>query len=264
MRDPSFDNDGHGDDNDEHEENTTRPPFDDETAEATPGPSSEQIEMTLMNKEKDSETTAETSFTEDDPSVSGLIHEDDRSVILERALNFIRDRFPKVNFGKIDPIGFSKKSKYENLIASLGPKGGETEMFKKDGIGLLKSFLDKNKEALGPMAEDEIRRNLREAEKQPNVAEKFAAEKEKAVQEVQNLTNKIEQTQAQIDAGKQNQCNPRLLLTLNCSIPVYPPPPPVIHKMIKLNTFTNLQGKYSIKHYTVNSEHICIFKEFVY
>ncbi|XP_078345101.1 uncharacterized protein LOC144630602 [Oculina patagonica] len=82
----------------------------------------------------------------------------------------------------------------------------------------MKSFLDSFKDELGPSAEDIIaqenesirdvrqtlrkaeRQRLREAEKQLQEAQKLASEKEKAALEVQDLRNKIERTQAQIEA----------------------------------------------------------------
>ena len=117
--------------------------------------------------------------------------------------------FPKVDFGKLGPIGFSKKPGNETTIVSFGTKGGETEIFRKDRSGLLKKFTDKFKKPLGPEAEsliaqdnEEIRENrqrLREAEKQLRDAEKLASEREKAAQEVQDLRIRIDRTQASID-----------------------------------------------------------------
>ena len=110
---------------------------------------------------------------------------------------------------KLGPIGFSKKPGNDTTIVSFGTKGGETDIFRKDGKGLLKKFTDKSKTSLGPEAEsliaqdnEEIRENrqrLREAEKQLRDAEKLASEREKAAQEVQDLRIRIERTQASID-----------------------------------------------------------------
>ena len=76
--------------------------------------------------------------------------------MLERAQGFIKRKFPKVDFGKLDPIGFSKKGGSEAKIVSLGSKGDETEIFKSDGSSLLKSFTDKFKKSLGSEAESLI------------------------------------------------------------------------------------------------------------
>ena len=96
--------------------------------------------------------------------------------MLERAQKFIKNKFPKVDFAKLGPIGFSKKSGNETTIVSFGSKGGETEIFRKDRGGLLKKFTGKFKTSLGPEAEsliaqdnEEIRKtrqSLREAESQ--------------------------------------------------------------------------------------------------
>ena len=90
-----------------------------------------------------------------------------------------------------------------------GSKGGETEIFRKDGQVLLKTITDKFEKALGPEAEslidqenkeiEETRQSLREAEKQLQEAEKLSSEREKAAQEVKNLRTKLNQTQAKID-----------------------------------------------------------------
>ncbi len=48
-----------------------------------------------------------------------------------------------MDFGKIGPIGFGKKSGNETTIVSFGSKGGETDIFKKDRTGLLKKLTDK-------------------------------------------------------------------------------------------------------------------------
>ena len=50
----------------------------------------------------------------------------------------------------MSPITFNK----EGELVTIGPKGGESAIFKKDGSGLLKSFTDRFKRALGPQAED--------------------------------------------------------------------------------------------------------------
>ena len=96
------------------------------------------------------------------------------------------DEIPSLEgFGKLGPIGFSKTSGNETTIVSLGPKGSETEIFKKDASGLLKKFTDNFKTSLGPEAESliaqdnkeirEARQSLRESEKQLKEAEKLSS-----------------------------------------------------------------------------------------
>ena len=75
---------------------------------------------------------------------------------LEKALAFIKKRFPKVDLRNLGPIGFGKKSSNETFIVSFGPKGGETKIFNSGGTDSLKSFTDKKSAALGPRAQDII------------------------------------------------------------------------------------------------------------
>ena len=206
--DHDIDHDDDDDDDDEQEANRTQP-FQPGTV-STPYHGGEQHEMQTMQHEQSG--LPETSFDET-PLLTGFIHQDDKPAYLERARDFIKRRFPRVDFGKLGPIGFSKEPGKETTIVSFGTKGGETDIFRKDGKGLLKKFKDKFKTSLGPEAEsliaqdnDEIRENrqrLREAEKELRDAEKLASEREKATQEVEDLRIRIERTQAQIDAHTQ-------------------------------------------------------------
>ena len=133
---------------------------------------------------------------------------EERQGKVNQALDFIKRRFPKVDLKKLGPIGFSKKGAQSEIV-SFGPKGGENQIFKKDGSGFLKSFTDRFSKSLGPSAEDiiaedrntikEQRQRLVEAEKQQKEAEKIAAEKEKEKQDIEILRQKIDQTNARID-----------------------------------------------------------------
>ena len=207
MEQPDLDKDldnKNGDDqydfNVDTEIDTSQPLFPPEAESTRYG---EQIELNELSG------LPETSFDEDIPLLSGFIHQDDKPALLERARDFIKRKFPRVDFGKLGPIGFSKKPGKDTTIVSFGTKGGETEIFKQDGKSLLKKFTDKFKTSLGPEAEsliaqdnDEIRENrkrLREAEKELRDGEKLASEREKAAQEVQDLRIRIERTQASIE-----------------------------------------------------------------
>ena len=199
------DDDDDDDDDDEQEANRTQP-FQPGTV-STPYHGGEQHEMQTMQDEQSG--LPETSFDEDIPLLGSFIHQDDKPAYLERARAFIKRSFPRVDFEKLGPIGFSKKPGNDTTIVSFGTRGGETEIFRKDGKGLLQKFKDKFKTSLGPEAEsliaqdnDEITENwqrLREAEKQLKEAEKLASEREKAAQEVQDLRTRIDRTQANID-----------------------------------------------------------------
>ena len=190
--DHDIDHDDDDDDDDDEQVNTTRP-FQPGTA-STPYHGGEQHEMQTMQHEQSG--LPETSFDESIPLLGSFTHQDDKPALLERARDFIKKRFPRVDFGKLGPIGFGKKPGNENTIVSYGTRGGETEIFRKDGKGLLKKFTDKFKTSLGPDAEsliaqdnEEIRENrqrLREAEKQLRDAEKLASEREKAAKKWKN------------------------------------------------------------------------------
>ena len=203
--DPSVD-DRHGDnDGDDQDPNETTH-FWQGSASTPGGPSGEEIPMQTMQHEKSG--LPDTSYDEI-PSLEGFTHQDDKPALLERAKTFIKNKFPKVDFGKLGPIGFSKKSGNETKIVSIGPKRGESKIFRDDG-GLLKSFTDKFKKSLGPEAESliaqdneeirETRQSFREAESQLKEAEKLSSEREKALQEVKGLRARLDQTQATIDA----------------------------------------------------------------
>ena len=170
--DHDIDHDDDDDDDDDEQEANRTQPFQPGTV-STPYHGGEQHEMQTMQHKQSG--LPETSFDEDIPLLGGFIHQDDKPAYLERARDFIKRRFPRVDFGKLGPIGFSKKPNNDTTIVSFGTKGGETEIFRKDGKGLLKKFTDKFKTSLGPEAEsliaqdnEEIRENrqrLREAAK---------------------------------------------------------------------------------------------------
>jgi len=121
--------------------------------------------------------------------------------------------YPKVDFHKLGPIKLGKKegaSKGELVV--LGPKGGETQIFKKTNESwFLKSFTDKFTKTLVPSAKQIIdqdneniqqqRQILVEAEKQRLEADKKIGEKrKKEFIEMEELRQKTESTQARIDA----------------------------------------------------------------
>ena len=96
------------------------------------------------------------SFDENIPlfNLYDFTHDEDKQEIIERVKDFIKRKHPKADLSKMDPIGFGKENGNENTLVTFGSKGGESEFLKKDGTGLLKSFTDRFKGALGPSAED--------------------------------------------------------------------------------------------------------------
>ena len=152
---------------------------------------------------------------DDIPSLEGFINADEKKTVLDKARRFIKVKFPKVDYQKLGPIGFSKKPGNEDTIVRFGPKGGEESVFKKDGSSFLKSFTDRFKTSLGPSAEAllaeenqeirELNQRKKEAEKQLKEAERIASLKQTAADEVKNLRGRIEQAQARIDALEEEQ-----------------------------------------------------------
>ncbi|KAL9972720.1 hypothetical protein ACROYT_G019082 [Oculina patagonica] len=210
FEDPDLDQDlDHNSDNDDEEEqevDTTRPFQPGEAS--TPYHGDEQHEMQTMQHEQSG--LPDTSY-EETPFLGSFIHQDDKPAMIDRAKGFYQKKIPQSELRKIKgPIGFKQKgSGNETTIVSFGPKGGETEILKKDGSGLLKKFTDKFKAALGPEAEsliaqenEEIRetnRRLRESEIQVQEGQKIASEKEKAIEEIEKKRIKIERNNAIID-----------------------------------------------------------------
>ena len=92
----------------------------------------------------------------------------------------------------------------------MAQKGGEDRILRKDGSGLLKSFTDKFKKALGPSSEEilaeenqevrELRQKQNEAEKQLKEEEQQILLEQKTAENVQHLRSRLEQTQAKIAA----------------------------------------------------------------
>ena len=176
--DHRLDHDDDDDDDDDEQEAKRTQPFQPGTA-STPYHGGEQHEMQTMQHEQSG--LPETSFDEI-PLLGSFTHQQDKPAILERARDFIKRRFPRVDFGKLGPIGFGKKPGNENTIVSYGTRGGETEIFKK--------FTDKFKTSLGPEAKSllsqdneeikEIRQSIREDEKKIRDVEKNRHKKRKS------------------------------------------------------------------------------------
>ena len=208
--DPDLDDKLDNDDDDEKEVDTTRP-FQPGAA-STPYHFGEQIEMQTRHHEQSG--LPDTSYDVETPLLSDFSSVDERKGKVNQAIDFIKRRFPKVDLKKLGPIGFSKKGAQSEIVL-FGPKGGETQIFKKDGSGFLKSFTDRFSKSLGPSAEDilaedrdsikEQRQRLVEAEKQEKEAEKIAAEKEKEKQEIERLRTRLDDVNARIDSYEMQQ-----------------------------------------------------------
>ena len=213
-----------GDDDDDNawdnvDWNTPVDPADpDRTQPFEPGAAStpaggESIPMTTRTRlpQERGPRTAETSFTtppDSIPTISEVdfVDEEEKERSIARAKRFIQDKFPKVDFAKLGPIGLGKRAENRLSFVKFGPKGGEVRIINKDNSALLKSFVDSNKKALGESAEElaakksqeekDLRLRLLEEELQPKDKEQQTALEQKAAENVRNLTRRIEQTQA--------------------------------------------------------------------
>ena len=68
----------------------------------------------------------ETEFNEDDVLLlEEFINADEKKTRVEKTVQFIKDKFPKVNLQKLGPIGFSKKPGNEDTIVRFGPRKKE-------------------------------------------------------------------------------------------------------------------------------------------
>ena len=155
--------------------------------------------------------TAETSFTtppDSIPTVSEVdfVDEEEKERKITRLKRLIKDKFPKVDFQKLGPIGFGKRIENRLSFVKFGPKGGEERIIKTANSDLLKSFVASNKKALGESAEElaakktqeekDLRLKLLEEERQLKDKEQQTVLEQKAAENMRNLTRRIEQTQA--------------------------------------------------------------------
>ena len=197
--DPDLDDkiDHDDDDDDDHEVNRTQP-FN-PGRESTPYHGGEQYEMQTMHDEHTG--MEETSYVET-PSIGDLINDGKKSIV-DKSIDLIKKRFPRVDLKKLGPIGFSKKGAQADIV-SFGPKGGETKIFKTDGSGFLKSFTDKFSKSLGPSAEQiikedqdkiqEQRERLHFSEKDLQYMNEIVAKRMEEEKEMENLKQKTEST----------------------------------------------------------------------
>ena len=155
--------------------------------------------------------TEETSFTTPPDSIPTVnvvdfVDEEENERGIARVKRFIQDKFPKVDFHKLGPIGLGKRIENRLSFVKFGPKGGEERIIKADNSDLLKSFVDSNKKALGESAEElaakkmqeerDLRLRLLEEERQLKDKEQQTVLEQKAAENVRNRTRRIEQTQA--------------------------------------------------------------------
>ena len=203
MEQPDLDNDIDHDSVDEQEVNRTQ--LSEPDAESTRY--GEQIELQMMQNEQSG--LPETSFDENIPLLGGRTQS-----LKERAWGALKGLFPESSSTSLE-ASYSLKGRLQVKMAGAGKKLYDLFNTKRGtGEQQLNPNLSKEiRRELGPMAREVVerdneeirneRKKLREAEKQRKEDQKLASEREKAAQEVQNLRNKNERVQAQIDANTQ-------------------------------------------------------------
>ena len=153
------------------------------------------------------------------PLLTGLLHSDDQQKAIDDTNQLIKDKFPNVDFSQIDLMGWGKTKENQGEIVTFGRgkggKFGETRVLKKRGGGLLQAFKTKFHKAFGPSAEEliakdnqeirELKQRQVEAERQLKEAERIALIKQKATDEVQKLSGRLEQVKARLEALEAEQ-----------------------------------------------------------
>ena len=123
-------------------------------------------------------------------------------------MGVLKGVFPESSSASLE-ASYSLKGRLQVKLAEAGKKLYDLFTTKQLNPNLTKEI----RRELGPMAREVVERDneeirnarqkIKEAEKQRKEDEKLASEREKADQEVQNLRNKNERVQAQIDAHTQ-------------------------------------------------------------
>ena len=175
---------------------------------STPYPDDDDGEAIELSSLTDKEADAFLLGPDHIPTVTEVdfVDADVKERQLERVKRFIKDKFPKVDFAKLGLIGLGKRLENQFKFVKFGGRGGESRIIKADNSGLLKSFVDSNREALGKSAEElsaeknqderALRQRLAEEERQLKEREKQATLEQKTAENVRNLTRRLEQTRA--------------------------------------------------------------------
>ena len=88
------------------------------------------------------------------PKYDDFVYTEDKETLVNRFKEFIKAKRPKVDFSKI-VVSLGKKDENKGKAVALGPKGGETVIFKQDNTFTAK-FSQQYSGALGPSAENII------------------------------------------------------------------------------------------------------------
>ena len=156
-------------------------------ASSTPYHEGEAHEMANMGEEGDGIPLI--------PTYADFVHTEDKVTLVNRFKAFIKAKFPKVDFSKI-VIGLGKQKGNEGKAVALGPKGGETVIFKQDNNTFTKAFSKQYSDALGSSAEEII------AEDRENLADDLRRVREAQILE-DHLNKQAEREQQEEQERKQ-------------------------------------------------------------
>ena len=192
-----------GDNDDDEEVNTTQPsqPVASSTP-YTPGAAyhpGEAHEMTNLPREQSGsgDTIPEV------PEFAELV---EKRTLIQRFKDLIEAKFPNVNWSKI-VVGIGRRKGTVGKAVALGPKGGETPIFKQDNT-LTQAFQRQYGPYLGPSAEEiivddreglaETNQRIKEAQQQEKSFNATVATQQQALQERQVKEKELEQINQRI------------------------------------------------------------------
>ena len=193
----------HGIDHDDDDDEVWNAPVDpEETQPFEPGASStpyhegEAHEMANMGEEGEGIPLL--------PKYEDFI--EDKDTLVNRFEAFIKAKRPKVDFKRI-VVSLGKQKGNQGKAVALGPKGGETVIFKQDNT-FTKAFSNQYSDALGPSAENiivedreglaETNQRLKEAEQQEQRFNKTVERQHQALRGVVELRNQLDQINQRI------------------------------------------------------------------
>ena len=141
------------------------------------------------------------------PEYEDFLYTENKEILVNRFKEFIKAKFPKVDFSKI-VISLGKQKGNQGKAVALGPKGGETVIFKQDNT-FTKAFSKQYSDALGSNAEEIIaednaalqdtQRRLDEAQQAEARLNAQAQKQEQEAQERQRLETQLDQINQRID-----------------------------------------------------------------
>ena len=114
------------------------------------------------------------------PEYADFMSTEDKEILVNRFKELIKAKFPNADFSKI-VISLGQQKDNEGKAVALGPRGGETVIFKQDNT-FTKAFSKQYSGALGPSAE------------------KIIAEDNTALQDTQRRIDEAQQLEARLNA----------------------------------------------------------------